>query len=39
MRSNFSINNFAKKYKLGKPVAGNFFRSTYDFNKETRYYR
>lgn len=29
-RANFSSEAFAKKYKLGSPVAGNFFQAKYD---------
>lgn len=29
-RGKFSIRNFASKYKLGNPVAGNFYQAQYD---------
>lgn len=29
-RKNFSVRNFAHKYKLGQPIAGNFFQAQYD---------
>ena len=29
-RINFSIRNFAVKYNLGQPVAGNLFQAQYD---------
>lgn len=29
-RGNFSTENFAKKYNLGKPIAGNFYQAEYD---------
>ncbi|KPJ07781.1 Phosphatidylethanolamine-binding protein-like F40A3.3 [Papilio machaon] len=29
-RAKFSINNFATKYNLGIPIAGNFFQAKYD---------
>lgn len=29
-RANFSIRNFAQKYGLGDPVAGNFYQAEYD---------
>lgn len=29
-RGKFSINNFAKKYNLGDPVAGNFYQAQWD---------
>jgi len=29
-RFKFSIHKFSKKYKLGKPVAGNFYLAQYD---------
>lgn len=29
-RPNFSIKNFADKYKLGDPIAGNLFKAQYD---------
>jgi len=29
-RFNFSIHKFSKKYKLGTPVAGNFYLAQYD---------
>ena len=29
-RGNFSIRNFAKKYKLANPIAGNFFQAQWD---------
>lgn len=29
-RTNFSISNFAKKYNLGDPIAGNFYEAEYD---------
>jgi len=29
-RIKFSIHKFSKKYKLGTPVAGNFYRAQYD---------
>jgi len=29
-RGNFSIRNFAKKYNLGNPLAGNFFQAAWD---------
>ncbi|KAJ8917447.1 hypothetical protein NQ315_005494 [Exocentrus adspersus] len=29
-RANFSISKFAEKYKLGKPIAGNFFVAEFD---------
>lgn len=29
-RANFSAKNFAYKYKLGDPVAGNFYVAQYD---------
>lgn len=29
-RGNFSTEKFAKKYNLGKPIAGNFFQAEYD---------
>lgn len=29
-RIRFSIKKFAKKYKLGEPIAGNFFKSQWD---------
>ena len=29
-RGKFSIRNFAAKYKLGNPVAGNFYQAEYD---------
>ncbi|RVE44175.1 hypothetical protein evm_011169 [Chilo suppressalis] len=30
IRAKFSIANFAKKYNLGDPIAGNFFQDLYD---------
>jgi len=29
-RMNFAIKDFAKKYRLGDPIAGNFFQAEYD---------
>ncbi|XP_018322172.1 protein D2-like [Agrilus planipennis] len=29
-REKFAIRNFAKKYNLGEPIAGNFFQAKYD---------
>ncbi|XP_055372175.1 protein D2-like [Condylostylus longicornis] len=29
-RENFSIEKFAKKYNLGKPIAGNFYQAQFD---------
>jgi len=29
-RGKFSIRNFAKKYKLGQPIAGNFYQAEWD---------
>lgn len=29
-RGKFSVRKFAEKYKLGKPVAGNFFEAEFD---------
>ncbi|XP_050515957.1 protein D3-like isoform X2 [Diabrotica virgifera virgifera] len=29
-RGNFNIENFAKKYKLGNPIAGNFYQAMWD---------
>ncbi|XP_055927951.1 protein D3-like isoform X2 [Argiope bruennichi] len=29
-RGNFKISNFARKYNLGEPVAGNFFQAKWD---------
>lgn len=29
-RGCFSIKNFAEKYQLGEPIAGNFFQAEYD---------
>ncbi|VEN41805.1 unnamed protein product [Callosobruchus maculatus] len=29
-RANFNTKNFAKKYNLGKPIAGNFFQAQWD---------
>lgn len=29
-RGNFSAKKFADKYKLGQPIAGNFFQAQYD---------
>ncbi|KAK9717430.1 Phosphatidylethanolamine-binding protein [Popillia japonica] len=29
-RGNFSITKFAAKYKLGEPIAGNFYQAEYD---------
>lgn len=29
-RGNFSIRNFAKKYNLGNPIAGNFYQAQWD---------
>uniref|UniRef100_T1IIP5 Phosphatidylethanolamine-binding protein n=1 Tax=Strigamia maritima TaxID=126957 RepID=T1IIP5_STRMM len=29
-RSNFKIKNFAKKYNLGEPIAGNFYQAEWD---------
>lgn len=29
-RGKFSISNFAKKYNLGNPVAGNFYQAQWD---------
>lgn len=29
-RNNFSIKNFAIKYKLGNPIAGNLYQAAYD---------
>lgn len=29
-RGNFKISNFAKKYKLGQPIAGNFYQARWD---------
>lgn len=29
-RGSFHIRDFAKKYKLGEPLAGNFFQAEYD---------
>lgn len=36
-RGNFSIRNFAKKYKLGDPIAGNFFQAQWDNYVPTLY--
>jgi hypothetical protein len=30
LRRHFSIRNFAKKYGLGEPIAGNFFQTQWD---------
>ncbi|XP_019865060.2 protein D3 isoform X2 [Aethina tumida] len=35
-RKNFSIRDFAKKYKLGNPVAGNYYQSQWDKYVEER---
>ena len=29
-RANWKVQDFAAKYKLGKPVAGNFYQAEYD---------
>lgn len=29
-RGKFSIRNFAKKYNLGQPIAGNFYQAEWD---------
>lgn len=29
-RANFKIQNFAEKYKLGTPIAGNFYQAEFD---------
>ncbi|KAK9693357.1 Phosphatidylethanolamine-binding protein [Popillia japonica] len=36
-RGKFSIRNFAKKYKLGDPIAGNFFQAQWDTYVPTIY--
>lgn len=29
-RGNFSIKKFGEKYKLGEPIAGNFYQAEFD---------
>lgn len=36
-RGNFSIKKFANKYKLGEPVAANFFQAEWDDYVPTLY--